>query len=158
MKTRKLVMIPGPTPVVRSIQDQMGRETVAFGDPEFVKDFKELLEDLKDLFRCSGEVFVVAGSGTMGMEMAIANTTKKGDNVLVVSHGFFGDRFIELGKRKGLNVDILSSEWGEIIPVEKIRKAGREEICRHDGYPCGYPRGCAQWPKLGYEDFRIPYT
>ncbi|NLO24761.1 MAG: alanine--glyoxylate aminotransferase family protein [Clostridiales bacterium] len=122
MKTRKLVMIPGPTPVVRSIQDQMGRETVAFGDPEFVKDFKELLEDLKDLFRCSGEVFVVAGSGTMGMEMAIANTTKKGDNVLVVSHGFFGDRFIELGKRKGLNVDILASEWGEIIPVEKIKE------------------------------------
>lgn len=122
MKTKKLVMIPGPTPVVRSIQDQMGRETVAFGDPEFVKDFKELLDDLKNLFKCSGEVFVVAGSGTMGMEMAIANTTKKGDNVLVVSHGFFGDRFIELGKRKGLNVDIVSSEWGETVPVEEIRE------------------------------------
>jgi len=122
MKTRKLVMIPGPTPVVRSIQDQMGRETVAFGDPIFVKDFKELLEDLKVLVKCSGEVFVVAGSGTMGMEMAIANTTKKGDNVLIVSHGFFGDRFIELCKRKGLNVDIISSEWGQTVPVEKIRE------------------------------------
>jgi aspartate aminotransferase-like enzyme len=122
MKTRKLVMIPGPTPVVRSIQDQMGRETVAFGDPAFVKDFKELIEDLKILFKCSGEVFVVAGSGTMGMEMAIANTARRGDNVLIVSHGFFGDRFIELGKRKGLNVDIISSEWGETVPVEKIRE------------------------------------
>lgn len=127
MKTRKLVMIPGPTPVVRSIQDQMGRETVAFGDPEFVNDFKGLLEDLKALFNCSGEVFVVAGSGTMGMEMAIANTTKKGDNVLVVSHGFFGDRFIELGERKDLNVDIISSEWGEIVPVEKIRQKLNEK-------------------------------
>jgi len=58
----------------------------------------------------------------MGMEMAIANTTKKGDNVLIVSHGFFGDRFIELCERKGLNVDILSSEWGKIVPVEKIRE------------------------------------
>lgn len=122
MKTRKLVMIPGPTPVTRSIQDQMGRETVAFGDPEFVKDFKGLLEDLKVLFKCSGEVFVIAGSGTMGMEMAIANTTRKGDNVLIVSHGFFGDRFIELCERKGLNVDILSSEWGKTVPVEKIRE------------------------------------
>lgn len=122
MDTRKLVMIPGPTPVVRSIQDQMGRETIAFGDPGFVKDFKGLLEDLKTLFKCNDEVFVVAGSGTMGMEMAIANTTKKGNNVLVISHGYFGDRFIELGKRKGLNVDILSSEWGEIVPVEKIRE------------------------------------
>ena len=127
MKTRKLLMIPGPTPVVRSIQDQMGRETVAFGDPDFVKDFRELVEDLKTLFKCSGEVFVVAGTGTMGMEMAIANTLKKGDNLLIVSHGFFGDRFIELCKRKGLNADILSSEWGEIVLVEKIEEKLREK-------------------------------
>jgi len=122
MKTRKLLMIPGPTPVARSIQDQMGRETVAFGDPAFVKDFKEVIEDLKVMFKCSGEAFVVAGTGTMAMEMAIANTTKRGDNVLIVSHGFFGDRFIDLCSRKGLNVDVLSSEWGEIVPVEKIRE------------------------------------
>lgn len=127
MKTRKLLMIPGPTPVIRSIQDQMGRETIAFGDPAFIKDFKELLEDLKVLFRSSGEVFVVAGTGTMAMEMAIANTTKRGDNVLIVSHGFFGDRFIDLCNRKDLNVDILSSEWGEIVPVEKIREKLREK-------------------------------
>ena len=30
IKTNKLVMIPGPTPVVRSIQDLMARENVAF--------------------------------------------------------------------------------------------------------------------------------
>jgi len=122
MKNKKLLMIPGPSPVVRSIQDQMGRETVAFGDPEFVKDFKELIEDLKVLLKASGEVFIVAGTGTMGMEMAIANTTKKGDNILIVSHGFFGDRFIDLCQRKGLNVDILSSEWGKIVPVNEIEK------------------------------------
>lgn len=127
MKTKKLLMIPGPTPVARSIQDQMGRETVAFGDPTFVKDFKELLEDLKVLFHCSGEVFVVAGTGTMGMEMAIANTTKRDDNILIVSHGFFGDRFIDLCKRKGLNADVLSSPWGEIIPVEKIKEKLKEK-------------------------------
>ncbi len=120
MKNKKLVMIPGPTPVVRSIQDQMGRETVAFGDPGFVQDFKDCLVDLKELWGTSGEVFVVAGSGTMAMEMAISNTVKEGDNLLIVSHGFFGDRFIELAKRKGLNVDVLSSEWGKIVPVEEI--------------------------------------
>ncbi len=121
MKPRKLLMIPGPTPVSRSIQDEMGRETVAFGDPEFVKDYKELVSDLKEMFDCSGESFVLAGTGTMAMEMAIANTTKRGDNVLIVSHGFFGDRFIDICKRKGLNADVLASEWGEIVPVEEIR-------------------------------------
>ena len=127
MKNKKLLMIPGPTPVARSIQDQMGRETVAFGDPEFVKDFKELLADLKTLLHASGEVFVVAGTGTMGMEMAVANTTKKDDNILIVSHGFFGDRFIDLCKRKGLNVDVISSPWGEIVPVAEIEKKLKEK-------------------------------
>lgn len=127
MKTRKLLMIPGPTPVARSIQDQMGRETVAFGDPAFVKDFKELIKDLKVMFKCSGEVFVLAGTGTMGMETAIANVTKKDDNVLIVSNGFFGDRFVDLCSRKGLNVDVLSCEWGDTVPVEKIREKLKEK-------------------------------
>lgn len=122
MKNRKLLMIPGPSPVLRSIQDQMGRETIAFGDPAFVADFKNLIADLKSLFRTSGEVFVVAGTGTLAMEMAIANSTKRGDAVLVVSHGYFGDRFVEICERKGIKVDVLKSDWGKIVPVEAIRK------------------------------------
>lgn len=120
MKNQKLVMIPGPTPTVRSITDQMGRETVAFGDPAFVKDFKELVVDLKKLLKVDGECFVVAGTGTMAMEMAIANVTKRGDNVLIVSNGFFGDRFIDLCQRKGLEVDVLSAPWGEVVPADAI--------------------------------------
>lgn len=127
MKNRKLVMIPGPTPVVRSIQDQMGRETVAFGDPDFINDFKGVIKDLKTIFKTEGEAFVVAGTGTLAMEMGIANVTKEGDNVLVVSTGFFGDRYVELCERKGLNVDVISSEWGTIVPVEDIEKKLKEK-------------------------------
>lgn len=122
MENKRLVMIPGPTPVVKSIQDQMGREVQAFGDPRFVADYKGLIADLKELFHCSGKVFPLAGTGTCAMEMAISNTTKRGDNVLIVSHGFFGDRFIDICTRKGLNVDVLSAEWGQVIPVEEIDK------------------------------------
>lgn len=122
MEPKRMVMIPGPTPVVKSIQDQMGREIQAFGDPRFVKDYKELIDGLGALFNCSGKTFPLAGTGTAAMEMAIANTTKRGDNVLIISHGFFGDRFIDICMRKGLNVDVMSAEWGKIIPVEEIDK------------------------------------
>lgn len=120
MEEKRMVMIPGPTPVVKSIQDQMGREMQAFGDPRFVQDYKTVIDDLAALFNCSGKTFALAGTGTLAMEMAIANTTKRGDNVLIVSHGFFGDRFIEICERKGLHVDVLSAEWGQIIPIEQI--------------------------------------
>lgn len=127
MKNNKLVMIPGPTPTVRSITDQMGRETVAFGDPAFVRDFKELVIDLKNLLKVDGECFVVAGSGTLAMEMAVSNVTKRGDNILIVSNGFFGDRFIDICERKGLNVDLLQAAWGEVISPEEIESKLKEK-------------------------------
>ncbi len=122
MEKKRLVMIPGPTPVVRSIQNEMGREIQAFGDPRFVQDYKNLIGKLAALFDCSGKTFPLAGTGTLAMEMAIANTTGRGDNVLVVSHGFFGDRFTDICTRKGLNVDVLSSEWGKTVPVSDIER------------------------------------
>ncbi|MBQ3201773.1 MAG: alanine--glyoxylate aminotransferase family protein [Clostridia bacterium] len=122
MEKNVLVMIPGPTPVVKSIQEQMGREIQAFGDPRFVKDYKELIDDLGKLFNCGGQTFPLAGTGTLAMEMAIANTTKRGDNVLIVSNGFFGDRFIEICTRKGLNVDVIKAEWGTCVSPAEIEK------------------------------------
>lgn len=121
MKNKKLVMIPGPTPVTRSIMDQMGRETCAFKDAKFIEDFKGLVADLKEMWKAE-ECFVIAGTGTLAMEIAAANSVKKGDNVLVVSHGYFGDRFIDLFERRGINVDVLSSEWGKTVEINEIEK------------------------------------
>ncbi|WP_041367597.1 pyridoxal-phosphate-dependent aminotransferase family protein [Natranaerobius thermophilus] len=118
---RELVMIPGPTPVTEPIRNEMERETAAFKDPNFIEDFQQVISDLKNLWG-SSEVFVVAGSGTLSMEMAISNTLKKSDPVLVISHGFFGDRMAELCERKGLEVDVLSCEWGKAVPVEEVEK------------------------------------
>lgn len=122
MEKNVFVMIPGPTPVVKSIQEQMGREIQAFGDPRFVKDYKALIDDLGQLFNCSGQAFPIAGTGTLAMEMAIANVTRRGDNILIVSNGFFGDRFIDICERKGLYVDVLSAEWGTAVSPEAIEK------------------------------------
>ena len=119
MKMEKIVAIPGPTPVVKSIQNQMGREMQAFGDPRFVSDYKEVIEDMKRLWDVKGEVFVIAGTGTLAMEMAVANTLQEGDNLLVVSHGYFGDRFIEICERKKINVDVVKSDWGKIVADRK---------------------------------------
>jgi len=54
------------------------------------------------------------------MEMAVANVTKSGENILVCSHGFFGDRFIDICARKGLSVDVLKAPWGGIYSPEQV--------------------------------------
>ena len=100
---KKLMMIPGPTPVDQSILDALSKDTVSHLDPEFVKILKETLEDLKTVVMTKkGQPFIIPGTGTLGMEVAIVNSLKKGDRLLVVSHGFFGDRFVEIAQCYGI--------------------------------------------------------
>ena len=122
MEKNVLVMIPGPTPVAESIRREMGRPIQAFGDPRFVKDYKGLIGDLGKLMNCSGMTFPLAGTGTTAMEMAVSNVTKRGDSILIVSNGFFGNRFIEIAERKGLDVDVLSAKPGSAVTPEEVEK------------------------------------
>jgi alanine-glyoxylate transaminase/serine-glyoxylate transaminase/serine-pyruvate transaminase len=125
---KKLMMIPGPTPVDRSILEALSKETVSHLDPEFVKILKETLEDLKTVVMTEkGQPFIIPGTGTLGMEVAIVNSLKKGDRLLVVSHGFFGDRFVEIAQCYGIEVEVLTSEWGKIVEAEEVAQKLKEK-------------------------------
>ena len=85
----------------------MASETRGHTDPRFVAIYKNAIEQTREMLQTDGEVFVVAGSGTIAMEMALVNTVAAGEKILVVSQGFFGDRFIKLGQAFGIEVDVL---------------------------------------------------
>lgn len=121
-----MLLIPGPTPVVDSIYDAMASETRGHTDPRFVEIYKRSIENTRDMFKTDGEVFVVAGSGTIGMEMALVNTVAAGERILIISHGYFGDRFIQLGKAFGIEMDVLQAEWGKQISIEEVKNKLQE--------------------------------
>ncbi|GHV29783.1 serine--pyruvate aminotransferase [Synergistales bacterium] len=121
IKPNPLVMIPGPTPIARSVMEQLGRETISYNDLRFSVEFKGLIEDMKSLWRCEdGMVFIAGGSGTMAMEMGISNTASRGERVLVCSNGFFGDRYVNICERKGFDLDVIRAEWGKTVTTEEI--------------------------------------
>jgi len=125
---KKLMMIPGPTPVDQSVLDALSKETVSHLDPSLVKTLKETLNDLKTVVMTEkGQPFTIPGTGTLGMETALVNSLKKEDRLLVVSHGFFGDRFAEIARGYGIEVEVLASEWGKIVEVEKIAQKLKEK-------------------------------
>ncbi len=123
VKNKELLLVPGPTPVVDEIYDALASETRGHTDPRFVEIFKNAIANTKKLFNTDGEVYVVAGSGTLAMEMAIVNTVAKGERMLVISQGYFGDRFTPLAKAFGIEVDVLQATWGERVDVNIIKKA-----------------------------------
>lgn len=122
MGNEDLLLIPGPTPVVESIFDALGEETRAHTDPRFVSRFKTAIERTKRILNTDGEVFIVAGSGTLAMEMALVNTITPGERLLIISHGYFGDRFIKLGQAFGIEIDLLQAEWGKQVEVKHVKE------------------------------------
>ncbi|GAB4114961.1 MAG: alanine--glyoxylate aminotransferase family protein [Candidatus Caldatribacteriota bacterium] len=125
---QKLLMIPGPTPVDRSILNALSKETVSHQDPQLVGTLAEVLKDLNTIVMTKkGQSFTVPGTGTLAMEMALVNSLKEGDPLLVVSHGYFGDRFVEIGQTHGFQVEVLASEWGKIVEIEEIARKLKEK-------------------------------
>ena len=70
-----LTMIPGPTPVHANILGALARPTVSHVFPAFVEEFKAAIADFRTLCQtATGQPFIVAGAGTLSMEMAEAIT------------------------------------------------------------------------------------
>jgi alanine-glyoxylate transaminase / serine-glyoxylate transaminase / serine-pyruvate transaminase len=124
----KLLLIPGPTPVHPRIINSLSLPTISHVSEIFISEFKEALSNLKKIVFCrSGEPFIIAGSGTVAMEMALLNTIGKGEKFLVLSQGYFGQRMAEIGKVFDLHCDIIQSEWGKAVLPEELEKKLSED-------------------------------
>lgn len=128
MQTEKLLLIPGPTPVHPRILNALSLPTVSHVSPILVEELKEALENLKKIVFCKdGEPFIVAGAGTLAMEMALLNTVKRGEKMLVLSQGYFGERMKDIAQSFDLGCDIVQSPWGKaVLPEELAEKMASE--------------------------------
>jgi alanine-glyoxylate transaminase/serine-glyoxylate transaminase/serine-pyruvate transaminase len=127
MKDRTLLMIPGPIEVEPAVLAALGAPTTSHVAPDFIEAFGQALERLREVFLCpDGQPFVVAGSGTLAMDLAGANLIEAGDRALVVNSGYFGDRFGALLERYGAQVTHVRAPVGGRPLLEEVEQALRE--------------------------------
>ncbi|MBS3784402.1 MAG: aminotransferase class V-fold PLP-dependent enzyme, partial [Anaerolineae bacterium] len=122
MKDRKLLMIPGPIEFTPEVLRAMGMPTTSHVAPNFIETFGTALERLREVFLApNGQPFVVAGSGTLAMDMVAANLIEPGSKALVVNTGVFGDRFGEILERYGAEVThVRAPALGDTPPMDDI--------------------------------------
>lgn len=125
MKDRQLLMIPGPIEFAPEVLRAMGMPTTSHVAPNFVEVFGTALERLREVFLApEAQPFVVAGSGTLAMDMAAANLIEPGDAALVVNTGVFGDRFGEILQRYGAEVThVRAPVIGDTPSLDEVRTA-----------------------------------
>jgi len=115
---KRYLMTPGPTPAPPEVLAAIAQPVLHHRGPDYKKLYSECLGRLREVFRTGEEVLLFGGSGTGAMESAVANLCSPGERVLVVSAGYFGERWASLAKAFGADVDHLRYAWGEVRMVE----------------------------------------
>jgi alanine-glyoxylate transaminase/serine-glyoxylate transaminase/serine-pyruvate transaminase len=119
---KKLLMIPGPIEFDAQVLDAMGRATASHVAPEFIAAFGEALQQMRKVWLCpDGQPFIIAGSGTLAMDMAVVNLVEPGDRTLVINTGYFSDRMAAILKRYGCTVDEVTAPIGSRPDAEEVK-------------------------------------
>ncbi|MBU1084417.1 MAG: alanine--glyoxylate aminotransferase family protein [Candidatus Omnitrophota bacterium] len=120
------LMAPGPTPVPEKVLLRMADTMIHHRTPQFQKVLKDVNVKLKEVLCTKNPVLIFASSGTGAMEASVVNFLSKGDKVLVVNGGKFGERFGEICAAYGVNVVEYSVVWGTPADPANIEKLLKE--------------------------------
>jgi aspartate aminotransferase-like enzyme len=90
---------------------------------DFRRLYRSVLEDLKYFMGTSNDVVLFTASGTGAMESAVSNLFRRGDRVVCVSAGKFGERWVELTRAFGLDSVVLDAPYGQAVPASQVREA-----------------------------------
>jgi alanine-glyoxylate transaminase / serine-glyoxylate transaminase / serine-pyruvate transaminase len=125
---KRLLFGPGPSPVAPRVYEAMQQNVVGHLDPFFLQTAREVRKLLGHAFSTSNEFnLALSGTGSSGMESAVANFTEPGTKFVLLSNGFFADRIGEMARRQGGEVATLSKPWGEPYGAQEAREFIRRE-------------------------------
>ena len=123
----RILLGPGPSLTSPRVMRAMAAPTISHLDPQMVALLDDVRARLTRTFRAPEGSFALAisGTGTSGMEAAVANLAGEGTRALVVVTGYFGDRLAQMCERYGASVTRLDVEWGRACDPDALRKALR---------------------------------
>ncbi|MEZ0168506.1 alanine--glyoxylate aminotransferase family protein [Microvirga sp. TS319] len=112
--------LPGPTSIPERIRLATARPILNHRGPEMRTILGEIQDLIKPLFGTQAPVLTFSTSGTGVMEASLANVLAPGEKVLALVHGQFGERYAQIARALGAEVDVVESEWGYVPNTEVI--------------------------------------
>ena len=127
MSGRHFLQIPGPTNVPDRVLRAMARPVIDHRGPEFPPLALSILERLVEVFATTAPVVLFPSSGTGGWEAALVNILSPGDGVLMFETGHFAAMWCEVGRRLGLEVELLPGDWRSGVDAAAIESRLRAD-------------------------------
>jgi aspartate aminotransferase-like enzyme len=120
MPEKRYLVTPGPTPVPPEVLAATAQPMIHHRGPDFRATLARVIERLRLVFRTESEMLTFTSAGTGVMESAVQNLCSPGDPVLVVSHGYFGERFASIADAYGCELVHLRYPWGESPSADEV--------------------------------------
>lgn len=114
------LLTPGPTPLPETVVSTMAQPILHHRTPQFETLFAEVKAGLKVVFQTQNDVLMLACTGSGAMEATVCNLFRKGDKVLTLNAGKFGDRWTKLAKTYGLQPVELFLERGQSVDLAQL--------------------------------------
>ena len=122
-----LLMIPGPTRVAPRVLKAMSENVVNHRSAVFGEIITETTEMMSEVFQTENQSYILTGSGTAAMEAALSSVVDKGDKVLNIIGGKFGQRFMQIAEVHGSKTTELEVEWGYGVEPKDVKYILEEE-------------------------------
>jgi alanine-glyoxylate transaminase/serine-glyoxylate transaminase/serine-pyruvate transaminase len=110
------------------VYQAMGQRIVGHLDPYMFQIFEDVRTLLGPVFGTANEFNIaVSGTGSSGMEAAVANFAEPGAKFAVFVNGYFCERLAEMACRQGAEVVRLEKPWGTVFEDDEARDFIRKQ-------------------------------
>ncbi len=117
---KSFLFTPGPTPIPPEALLAMAQPIDYHRSDASTLLIKDVLAKLKIVFQTENDVLFLTTSGTGAMEGAVANLLCRGDRVLVIRSGKFGERWGEICEAYGVEIIPIDVTWGDSVEPQVV--------------------------------------
>ena len=129
---RHFLQIPGPTSVPDRVMRAIDMPVIDHRGPEFAELGKQVLADIKTIFKTNNPVIIFPASGSGAWEAALVNTLSPGDKVLMFETGQFANLWVKMAKKFDLDVELVPGDWrtgvDPVIVQERLQNDNNHRI------------------------------
>lgn len=117
------LLTPGPTPLLPSAIRAMAGADLHHRTREFRDIYSGVIADLHYFMGTENGIALFASSGTGAMEAAVSNLFSPGQKAVVCAAGKFGERWVQIARAYGLEVVVVSKQYGQAVLPEQLEAA-----------------------------------
>ncbi|XP_043484572.1 alanine--glyoxylate aminotransferase [Leptopilina heterotoma] len=120
----KHLMGPGPSNCSQRVLNSLQNQLIGHLHPEMCKLMDEIKAGLQYAFQTRNRLtLAISASGHGGMEASIGNLLERGESILIVKSGIWGERAEDIANRLGLQVHLLTTKLGKGFNLGELKSA-----------------------------------